>query len=295
MTPRLALSMLHVAALLFGLTGIFGKLVVAPAVVIVCGRALFALLALAPASVWAGQRPWQNVSRRSLAWLALGGVLLAGHWLTFFHAVQTGGVALATLGFASFPALVVLLEGVLFRERIRRDEMAVVAVVTFGLILVTPSFDAGSGLAGLAWGVLSGLLFALLSLSNRVIAARVAPLAVAWWQNCGVLLCVLPFAASGLPLLAVTDWLWLALLGVLCTGLAHGLFVASLTVLNARTAAAIFALEPVYGIAIAWWLFGETPTVRMLIGGGLIVAAIVLSAQRQAKRREAVAIAASLQ
>lgn len=294
MTPRSALSMLHLAALLFGLTGIFGKLVAAPAMVIVAGRALFALLALAAASGWAGQRPWCGLTQRSLGWLALGGALLAGHWVTFFHAVQVGGVALATLGFASFPALVVLLEGLLFRERITRAEIVVVAVVSFGLILVTPSFESGGGLVGLAWGILSGLLFALLSLSNRVIAARVAPLAVAWWQNGVVLLCMLPFAASGLPALSALDWLWLALLGVLCTGLAHGLFVYSLTVLNARTAAAIFALEPVYGIAIAWWLFGETPSVRMLVGGALIVAAIILSARRPG-HREAVAAASTLQ
>lgn len=295
MTPRSALSMLHLAALLFGLTGIFGKLVAAPAMVIVAGRAMFALLALAAASGWAGQQPWHGLTRRSLGWLALGGVLLAGHWATFFHAVQVGGVALATLGFASFPALVVLLEGLLFRERITRTEIVVVVVVSFGLVLVTPSFDTGGGLPGLAWGVLSGLLFALLSLCNRVIAARVAPLAVAWWQNGVVLLCMLPFAFSGLPALGVIDWLWLALLGVLCTGLAHGLFVYSLTVLNARTAAAIFALEPVYGIAIAWWLFGETPSIRMLVGGVLIVAAIILSARRQPGSRKAVAAASTLQ
>jgi drug/metabolite transporter (DMT)-like permease len=64
---------------------------------------------------------------------------------------------------------------------------------------------------------------------------------------------------------------------VFCTGVAHSLFVASLAVIKARTAAVVFALEPVYGISVAWLLFGENPTLRMLIGGALIIIAIVVS------------------
>ncbi|MGK7460395.1 EamA family transporter, partial [Salmonella enterica] len=70
--------------------------------------------------------------------LALCGLLLAGHWVSFFIAVKTAGVAIATLGFASFPAFTVLLEGLLFRERTRPGEFAMVGVVCVGLILVTP-------------------------------------------------------------------------------------------------------------------------------------------------------------
>ena len=47
MTPRTALGALHIGALLFGLTGVFGKLAAASASVIVFGRAGFAVLALA--------------------------------------------------------------------------------------------------------------------------------------------------------------------------------------------------------------------------------------------------------
>jgi drug/metabolite transporter (DMT)-like permease len=49
------------------------------------------------------------------------------------------------------------------------------------------------------------------------------------------------------------------LLGVFCTGVAHSLFVASLAVIKARTAAVVFAMEPVYGITVAWLVFAETP------------------------------------
>ncbi len=66
---------------------------------------------------------------------------------------------------------------------------------------------------------------------------------------------------------------------MLCTGLAHSLFVASLKVLKARTTSVIFALEPVYGIAIAWWLFNEQPSLGMLAGGALIILASVITSR----------------
>jgi drug/metabolite transporter (DMT)-like permease len=74
---------------------------------------------------------------------------------------------------------------------------------------------------------------------------------------------------------------------------AHSLFVASLAVIKARTAAMVFALEPVYGITFAWLLFTEQPTMRMLLGGALIIVAIVVSSRLGSKTIEHKADAAS--
>jgi drug/metabolite transporter (DMT)-like permease len=293
MNHRTALGALHIGALFFGLTGVFGKLATsASPAIIVFGRAAFAVLALALFASLTGPG-WRRLSGQDMRRLLLGGVLLAGHWVSFFIAVKVGGVAIATLGFASFPAFTVILEGLLFRERIRRNEGVLVVLVSIGLILVTPAFDlASQATGGLLWALLSGLLFSLLSLTNRAGSGRLPAVQAALWQNLVVGLCLLPFAGQGLSQVAAMDWLWIALLGVFCTGVAHSLFVASLGVIKARTAAVVFAMEPVYGIAVAWAVFAETPTLRMLLGGVLIIFAIVLSsrmAAEQPARHKAVA------
>ncbi|WP_337058049.1 DMT family transporter [Pseudomonas sp. USHLN015] len=281
MNERNALLAIHLGALLFGLSGIFGKLAETTPLVITLGRALFAVLALALFARLVGGARGGSPSRRQVPLLLLGGLLLGGHWVLFFQAVKVGGVAIATLGFASFPAFTLLLEGLLFRERIHLREMLVVVLVSVGLVLVTPAFDfASDATQGLIAAVLSGLLFSLLSLLNRASTRGLDPVKVALWQNLCIVVCVLPLGASLLPTVRAVDWLWIALLGVLCTGLAHSLFVASLKVLNARTTAVIFALEPVYGIAFAWWLFSEEPSLRMLAGGALIIIAIAFPTRR---------------
>jgi len=254
MNHRTALGALHIGALFFGLTGVFGKLAAsASPSIIVFGRATFAVLALGLFIALARQR-WQPLHGH-VRRLLLGGVLLAGHWVSFFIAVKVGGVAIATLGFASFPAFTVILEGVLFRERIRRNEALLVLLVSIGL------------------------LFSLLSLTNRAGSGRLPAVQAALWQNLVVGLCLLPFAAPGIEAVTPLDWLWIALLGVFCTGVAHSLFVAALAVIKARTAAVVFGMEPVYGIAVAWAVFAETPTLSMLAGGALIIFAIVLSSR----------------
>lgn len=278
MTPRSALLALHIGALLFGLSGVLGKLAHASPSVIVFGRAAFAAAALTVFARFVGSTRWKPLSRASGALLVLSGVLLSLHWVSFFIAVKVAGVAVATLGFASFPAFTVILEGLVFRERIRRIEMLLVVLVTVGLILVTPGFDLGSeATGGLLWAIVSGFTFALLSLVNRASALHVPAVQAALCQNLIVAACLLPWAASSLPDVSTRDWLWIALLGVLCTGLAHSLFVASLAVIKARIAAVVFAMEPLYGIAFAWLIFAETPTLRMLLGGALIIVAILIS------------------
>jgi len=155
-----------------------------------------------------------------------------------------------------------------------------VVLVSIGLVLVTPDFDLASGATtGLLWAVASGLLFSLLSLTNRASSGRIPPVQAALCQNVVVAICLLPVAMPQLSEVRAIDWLWIGLLGVFCTGVAHSLFVASLAVIKARTASVVFAMEPVYGITMAWLLFDENPTLRMLIGGALIIVAIVVSSR----------------
>jgi drug/metabolite transporter (DMT)-like permease len=72
-------------------------------------------------------------------------------------------------------------------------------------------------------------------------------------------------------------------LGVVCTALAHTLFIRSLRALSAHTASVVAALEPVYGIALALLLLGEVPPARTLAGAVLIVGAALYATRRSGR------------
>lgn len=281
MTRSTALIAIHIAAVLFGLTGIFGELITANATVITAGRAGFAVAVLLVFVRAQRSSIWHNITARSLGILLIAGTMLTLHWITFFIAVKVGGVALATLGFASFPAFITLGERLIFKEHISSQEWIILTLVTIGLVLVTPSFDvADQATIGLAWAIVSGFTFALFTLINRRAANHLPAQQVACWENFFVLILTLPFAASGVVQLDALNWLWLALLGIFCTALSHYLLVASLMVLKARSAGIVIALEPVYAIFFAAVLFSQYPSLRALAGGALMVGAIVWSGLR---------------
>jgi drug/metabolite transporter (DMT)-like permease len=68
------------------------------------------------------------------------------------------------------------------------------------------------------------------------------------------------------------------------------LFLGSLKSLRAQTASVIICLEPIYGIAFAWPLLGESPSLRTLMGGSLILLAAVGLTLHSARRARTVAV-----
>lgn len=270
----LALLKVHFTAIFFGASGIFGALIKSRPDTLVLGRVMIALVCISLYFIWKKQA-LVKLTRRELFSQILSGVLLAAHWVTFFTAVQVGGVALATLGFASFPAFVALFEMLFFREKLSYREGFLLVAITIGLILVTPEFTFGNqATLGLLWGVLSALVYGVLAVVNRKTMSKLSGTQTSWWQYLVAMLILLPFSMTSLLNAPALDWFWIFCIGFFCTTLAYTLFVSSLDTINARTASMIISLEPVYAIAIAWLCFNEVPTIKMLIGGAIILLSV---------------------
>ena len=281
MTRTRAFINMHIATIFFGLSGVFAALIPSSAISVVWGRTAIAVVVLFGVCLLKKRLPWHGVSKTETAQLLGIGCLLGVHWWSFFYAIQLGGVAIGTLGFSCFPAAIAIIEAVVFKDRISKLELALIGLITLGLILVTPSFDfANQATIGLLWGIFSGVIYAVIAACNRVGAAKrqASSLQACWWQFFAISV-VTVFAAPQLSGLSGMGWVWMLGLGVLCTGLAYWLFIDSLSAINARTAAMIFALEPVYAIAIAWVFLHDVPSMRMLLGGSLIIAAVVAAAR----------------
>ena len=271
---------MHVAALLFGCTGVLGAAIALPPAVTTFGRAAIAAAALALVGRVAG------VKLATPQVFVVNGALLALHWFTFFAAVDAGGVAIAVLGFASFPLFALPLETWLLGRRWRLADTLTALLVTAGLVVLGgATLDARALQIGLAYGLASGFTFAWLAVRNRAHATATEPLAQAFWQNLFAAAWLLPVLLAGaqhagaVPVPTPRQWGLLAILGVFCTALAHTLFITGLRRLSAHAASVIVALEPVYGIALAAWLLGQVPGPRVLLGGALIVLAVVAASR----------------
>ena len=268
---------IHIAVLLFGLAGLFGKLLVLPPLVIVFGRTFFASLTLG-AILFFSTTQHRAKSRQDLMVLVLLGAILAIHWITFFHSIQISTVAVGLLTFSTFPVFVTFMEPYFFKEKLHLFDILTAGSVFLGLVLVIPSFNLQNNVTqGAFWGIISGFTFAILSILNRKYVSTYAPIVIACYQNCIATILLFPFLIFQDLTLQPSDYVLLVILGVLCTALAHVLFIKSLVQVKAQLASVIASLEPVYGIIFAFVLLGEVPAFRTILGGVVILGTITLS------------------
>lgn len=275
-----ALVAINVATLFFGLAGVLGKLSGLPAPTITLGRVVFAGIALGAVAAFTRRSVWPQ-SRRDLAILAFQGLILAAHWTAFFQSIAVSSVAIGLLSFSTFPLFTAALEPFLLHQRPRAIEVVAAVAILPGVFLLAGDLSLSSHTTqGVLWGSFAASSFALLSVINRGLTQRYPALTISLYQDGVATLALLPTLAL-FPVgqaLTVRNLFILILLGVVCTALAHTLFIAGLKTVRAQFASLIASLEPVWGIGFALTLLHETPSGRTLLGGGLIVLATALPA-----------------
>jgi drug/metabolite transporter (DMT)-like permease len=278
---RRGLIEIHIAVLFFGLAGLFGKLILLPSTIIVLGRVFFATIFLSLILLYLKQGIRLRQTQDYFS-MTLMGVILAGHWVTFFQAIQVSTVAIGLLTFSTFPVFVTFLEPVFFRERVELKDILVAIVTVIGVALVIEEFQISNNMTqGALWGIVSGFTFALLSIMNRKYVKEYSSLIVAFYQDSIATVVLLPFLFLTTPVFRLTDILYLSILGVVFTGLAHTLFIKGLTSIKAQKASIIACLEPVYGIIAAILILGAIPTLKVILGGIIILGAAFYATVKQ--------------
>lgn len=274
---------IHVAVLLFGLTGLFGKSVDIPARYIVLGRVFFASLSMG-IYFFIKRKDIRLTSRADYTAISLLGALLAFHWTAFYTSVQVSTVAIALLTFSAYPIFVTFLEPLMFRERLKKIDVLFAFIMFMGVLLIVPEFNIKNNLTiGLLWGMAGSVSFAVMSLLNRRFASSYDGSVIAFYEQGVAALVLLPMLLFYRPAVSAKDLGLLILLGVLFTGVAHSLFIGGMKHVRAQTAGIIASLESVYGIISAALILGEIPSLRELVGGAVILGTAAYSTLRSSK------------
>lgn len=273
------------AVFLFGFAGLFGKFLSCSPLIIVLGRTFFASITLFVFARFFSKTVLFGFGKKEILFFILQGILLAVHWWSFFLSIQISSVAVGLVTFSSFPLFVTFLEPLFFKEKLKTMDILVAGAVFTGILLVIPDFNFSNNITkGGFFGIVSGFTFAILSLVNRRNARTCDPIAVAFYQN----LFAAVFLAFPILILQIAPpQLWdlpnLIFLGVVCTALAHTLFIKSLIGIRAQTAAVTAGLEPVYGIIFAFFMLNEIPEIRTLIGGMIIISTSIFAGRRSGR------------
>jgi drug/metabolite transporter (DMT)-like permease len=266
-----ALFAIHGAVLLFALSGLFGKWLTIPAVMIALGRAFFAAWTLALVMLLMRQS-FRLKKRQDFLPIATTGVVLATHWCCFFLAIQLTNVTLGMLTVATYPIFVSLMEPLYFKEKLQTSALLQALATALGIYVVLPDFSLNQqDFYGVLIGVFAAFCFAVLTLLNRRYVRHYSAIQVSFYQNSFAAITLLPLlfffpvdlSGSQLPILII--------LAVVFTAFAHTVFTQSLKTIKAHTASIIVSLEPLYGILAAMVLLSERLTQEIILGGSIIL------------------------
>ena len=274
---------IHIAVVLFGLSGLFARFAGQPAVIIALGRVFFASISMFALFRFRGKRTSLG-SGGDLIILAGAGALLAVHWTAFFLSIQVSTVAIGVLTFSTYPLFITFLEPLIFGEKIKISDIMCACVMFAGVMMIVPEFHLSNSVTiGIIWGMVCSLTYAALSLVNRKFVKKYPGGLIALYEQGTAALVLLPALFIFRPAFTLTSLMLLILLGVLFTAAAHSMFINGMKNVRAQTAGMIASLESVYGIAAAAIFLSERPSLNELGGGTLILAAALYSTIKASK------------
>jgi len=275
---------LHLLVFLFGFTGILGMLVSIPALDMVLYRTLVAAAGIALVILY--RKSTFHVSRADFFRLLITGAVVGIHWLTFFLAARVSNVSVSLVGFATASLWTALIEPIVKRYPLRYIELLFGLVVLSGLYIIF-AFDSNYAW-GLILGVASGLTCAIFSVANSLMVKRMGAHTITLYEmiGAGILTSIfIPCYAfftgehSGIPVLpAGWDWLWIMLLGGLCTVYAYSAAVELMKRISVFFFQLTLNLEPIYGIIMAVLVFGDSERMdfNFYLGTFIILCSVLL-------------------
>lgn len=268
---------INMAVFLFGFSGVLGKYIALPAVLITLGRVVFSSIVLC-FFLKMKRQSLHIVSRKDGIVFLIMGALLAAHWTTFIYAIKISSVAIGVITASTFPLFATFIEPLFFPERLRLMNVLFALIMIGGVLFLIP-MDAFHGdiAIGVGYGMFASAAYALLSLVNRWFGKRYNGFVISFYEQGIATVVLLPVvfvvpAAWTLPVLGQ-----LFIFGVVCTALSHSLFINGLRGVTVQTASILDGLETVYGILFAFLLLGAVPTWREILGGIIIVVTAVVA------------------
>ncbi len=270
---------LHFIVFIWGFTAVLGALITLNALPLVWYRMLLAV-AFVLAYIIIKKIPL-IVTRKQLLLYIIAGIVIALHWVTFFKAIKVSNVSITLACMSTGAFFTALLEPFWYKRKFVWYEVVLGLTVIYGLWIIF-KVDTTYTL-GIVLALTSALLSSIFSLINGKLVQENRPSIISFFE----LLSGVIFLTFYLLLnnqinvhffnISSSDWVYLIILASVCTAYA---FIASVKVMkyiSPYTVMLTINLEPVYGIALAYFILGESEKMNtnFYIGALIILSTVV--------------------
>lgn len=269
---------LHFLVLLLSFTGILGKLIEASSLAVVFYRTFVAAVALF--LILYIRKINLKVSLWDLGKLLFVGFLLGLHWLCFFGSAKLSTVAISLVTFSTTSFFTSLLEPVLGKKDLDFKEILLGLLAVVGVAIMF-SFELHY-LSGILIGLLGAFLCAAFTIFNSKLTHRFDSQLISFYElSAAFLVCLvvyLAFFEKKDLAMSYQDWIWMMVLALVCTVIPHAQMIKIMQKISVFTVNLSLNLEPVYGVVLAYFIFGESErmSTQFYLGGILVLLSVFL-------------------
>lgn len=281
--------LLHIAVILAGFTGIFGKLITLNEGLLTWYRVLFSAIFLF--LILKIFKIKASISSKEKLNIAKVGMLITIHWVFFYASIKYANISIGVICFSLISFFTAIFKPLIDKNRFVLSELVLSGITLLGISLMF-HFDSSYQL-GILLGVISSAFASLNTIYSEKLAIRYDSKVINYYQMIGGTIglgALLPVYLYFFPVESLIpdlkDTFYLVLLAVFCT---VGLYVTVTEVLKkipAFTVNLSFNLEPIYAIIIAFLFFDEGKEVNFSFYVGLffIMLSVVLQSLISARK-----------
>lgn len=258
---RKAFVLLHIAVLLAGFTGVFGKLIELNEVFITFYRMLFSGLMLLIIALLFSRKTF-SISTKDVIKIGSAGFILALHWIFFYGSIKYSNISVGVVCFCLTSFFTSILSPIINKKKASPIEIGLSLLTLIGIGLIF-SFDVQYRF-GIFLGVISSFMIAVFTIINEKLTKQFEVIQLTTFQMIGGTIglgLLLPFILRWYPtdymIPTMSDFLYLLILSGICTILMYILINIALRSISAFTINLSFNLEPIYSIVIAVLFFQE--------------------------------------
>ena len=218
--------------------------------------------------------------------VGMGALGYVGQSFLYLTAIKYASAGLVALLLYLYPFFVAILSMIFLREVITRVKILALLLALFGTALTVG--PVSGQLIGALMAITAALIYSIYIIVGTHVMKHVSPVqsSAVIFTSAGTVYGMLTFA-NGAHFPASSSG-WFVILGIIfiSTIIPVTAFLAGLDRIGPTNAAMLSTIEPIVTVLLATWLFGDQLQPIVLVGGGLILTAVVLLTRSELRTKE---------
>lgn len=277
-----SLILLHCIILIWGFTGILGKLIDMSSEFIVWNRMLIAFFSLFIINILIHKKTFPKTKTALFNYLFIG-ALITIHWICFFESIKQSTVSLALICLSSISLFTSILEPLIQRKKILIYELLLSILVIIGILIIYKHESIYDNAIILA--VISAFFGALFTvLNHKLIQTGHKAMIITTWEMFGgmFLLTIYLMLKKELNIEIIPTGIniaYILILALICTAFAFSASIEVMKKITPFTVNLSVNLEPIYAIILALFIFGENEkmSTEFYFGATIIIFSILVN------------------